>query len=287
MLQAYHMIDGAGCRVVELRYASMGVCAMALPPPLLPSAVRHRLMNDKDLVCTLRSDKEMLSDMYKAFFDAATAVLTKLQLAAVGWGASEATCLVQVMPSLTRLTEIDISQNCFDGRAASTLAEALSDHSSITSLRFNKNPAVKGHAAITLARAVVAMPSLVTFSEMPVQKLRADTIESLCLRWRGLGATEGYVLAFILPQCTRLKELDLRSNMEITDAAEALAEAVLAVKDLQSFAQLPMLSLRQNSLISLDVSYTPPHVLLGEEKKKEAERQAAGSGDDPPHGRAG
>ena len=59
------------------------------------------------------------------------------------------------------------------------------------------------------------------------------------MRWRGLGATEGYVLAFVLPGCTLLKELDLRSNIEITDAADALAEAVLAVKDLQSFAQVP------------------------------------------------
>ena len=47
------------------------------------------------------------------------------------------------------------------------------------------------------------------------------------------------MLAFVLPGCTLLKELDLRSNIEITDAADALAEADLAVKDLQSFAQVP------------------------------------------------
>ena len=42
--------------------------------------------------------------------------------AQVGWGAAEATCLVQVLPTLTKLTEIDLSQNRFDGPAASALA---------------------------------------------------------------------------------------------------------------------------------------------------------------------
>ena len=102
------------------------------------------------------------------------------------------------------------------------------------SVAYNK---INGEAAQQLAAAALGSLSLYVLSEVPIKELREDKLTKLELQSKGLGATEGIVLAELIKVNPVLTELDLSSNSIGIDGAKAIAEAlkvnpVLTILDL-------------------------------------------------------
>ena len=63
------------------------------------------------------------------------------------------------------------------------------------------------------------------FSQIPIKEIREDKHTELSLGGRGLGPTEGMVLAALIQGSAVLTDLNLSSNHIGPDGAKALADA--------------------------------------------------------------
>ena len=95
---------------------------------------------------------------------------------------------------------------------------------------------------------------MVTFGNVPIKKLRADTLTTLDLRCKDLGPTEAIVLAGLLSVSQSLTAVDTRRNEIKGEGAEQLAAAVLGSSSMVTFGDVPIQELRVDALTTLDLS---------------------------------
>lgn len=117
---------------------------------------------------------------------------------------------------------------CLDG-----IYPSMAPNKTITELDCRHNKEITGEAAEQLAHAVLARPQLVTFSRIPLDKLREDSakarnpIKELELFDSGLGPAEGHVLGSLLDAAGgSLLSLNLAYNHLGADGATAIANAL-------------------------------------------------------------
>jgi Ran GTPase-activating protein 1 len=133
--------------------------------------------------------------------------------------------LAAVVAGAGKLRTLDLSQNKLGAKDAQALAPALMKTTALTSLSVANNNIV-GEAAQQLAKAVLNCSSLEVLSGVPIKKLRAGKLTKLDLQGKGLGATEGIVLAELMQLRPVLNKLILYRNNIGDDGAKAIAEAL-------------------------------------------------------------
>ena len=130
--------------------------------------------------------------------------------------------LAAVVASAGKLRTLDLSQNRLDAEDARALAPALKT-TALTSLSVAQNDIV-GEAAQQLATAVLSCSSLEVLSGVPIKKLRADKLTKLDLQGKGLGVTEGIVLAELIQLSPVLQNCNLLKNNLDVESATMLAK---------------------------------------------------------------
>ena len=95
----------------------------------------------------------------------------------------------------------------------------------LTNLNVARND-ISGAAAQQLATAALGSKSLEVLSEVPIKELRADTLTELDLSGKGLGATEGIVLAELIKVTTAMTKLNLAMNQFGDKGGVAIANAL-------------------------------------------------------------
>lgn len=133
------------------------------------------------------------------------------------------------------------------------LAEYVSVSAVLKNLNVAYNPSINGEAAQQLAAAALSSTSLKVLSEVPIKELREDKHTALDLEDKGLGPTEGIVLAELVKFSAVLTSIDLSSNqlcgldMFGEGTYDGTGIAALA-KALEVNAVLTSLDLRINNL---------------------------------------
>jgi hypothetical protein len=110
-------------------------------------------------------------------------------------------------------------------RSALAIAHIIEQNEHLTDLDVRQSCFSKA-AAETLATAVCACASLVTFGPIPVAKMREDALTSLSLQNQSMLLVEVTVVARLLEGCNALLELDLQFNGVQAEGALALAAAI-------------------------------------------------------------
>ena len=91
-----------------------------------------------------------------------------------------------------------------------------------------------GEASETIAQAVLQHPTMEVFCNIPMKKMREDSLAELDLRGKGIGAHGAMVIAPLLEFSRALKSANLAKN-DIGDAgAAALSEALKSNSTLES-----------------------------------------------------
>ena len=103
--------------------------------------------------------------------------------------------------------QVDLSDNLLGDEGAKALAPAIRDSNSLTAVDTRQNR-IKGEGAEQLAAAVLGSFSMVTFGEVPIKELRADTLTTLDLSRKDLGPTEAIVLAGLLSVSSSLASVE-------------------------------------------------------------------------------
>lgn len=131
--------------------------------------------------------------------------------------------------SANELCGIDVlGQGAFTSEGIMAIAAAIRVNSFLTCLSTAHNE-ISGDGAQQLADAVLAMPTLESFSGIPLKELRADCLTSLDLSDKGLGVTEALVLANLVGFVSKsLTSLNLKGNELGAQGAAALAPAIAA-----------------------------------------------------------
>jgi len=152
-----------------------------------------------------------VAKLYETFFDAVAPAQHTLDLSNLAWGESEVCMLVEALPRFVSLESLDLSRNRAGAEGGKALAEALKVNTVLKSLSIAHNN-ISGEVAQQLAAVVLASKSLEVLSEVPIKELRADKLTTLELRGKGLGPTEGIVIAELLQGSTALTTLNLQGN---------------------------------------------------------------------------
>ena len=90
-----------------------------------------------------------------------------------------------------------VGRGIYNAEGITAIADALRVNASLTSLSTAHNN-MSGVGAQQLAAAVLAKPTLKVFSSIPLKELRTDSLTTLDLQSKGLGAPEAIVLADLL-----------------------------------------------------------------------------------------
>jgi len=159
--------------------------------------------------------------------------------------------LAAVVAGAGKLRTLDLSQNKLGAEDARALAPALKT-TALTSLSIANNN-IDGEVAQQLATAALGSSSLEVLSGVPIKKLRAGKLTKLDLQGKGLGATEGIVLAELIQLSPVLKNLSVANNKIDGEAAQQLATAVLSSASLEVFSEIPIKKLRADALTKLDL----------------------------------
>ena len=83
-----------------------------------------------------------------------------------------------------------------------------------------------GEGSVTIARAVLQHPTMEIFCEIPMKKMREDSLAELDLSGRGIGAHGATVVAHLLEFSRALTSLDLRFNSIWAGGAKAIADSL-------------------------------------------------------------
>ena len=94
--------------------------------------------------------------------------------------------------------QLDLSYNMIDAEGAKPLADALRVNGSITRIDVRYNN-ITGDGASQLSAAVLANTKIEFFNEIPIKKMRADSLTSLDLSSKGIGVEGGMVVAGLVP----------------------------------------------------------------------------------------
>ena len=133
------------------------------------------------------------------------------------------------------------------------MADALRVNGSLTSLDVGYN-GIQGEGAKQVAAAVLAKPTLVIFTSIPLKELRADSLTTLDLKGKGLGVPEAIVLADLLKSVSAsMTRVDVRDNSIAGDGASQLSAAVLANTKIEVFNEIPIKEMRADSLTELNL----------------------------------
>jgi len=127
--------------------------------------------------------------------------LTTLKLPSAGIGPPGgivAACAARACPTLTSLV---LPYNRMGVEGGEAMASMLRSQHRLTVLDVRSNGIV-GETAAALARAVLASPTLLTFGEIDIRRLRDGADERLELIGLSLGPPEAHVLAGLLAQST-------------------------------------------------------------------------------------
>ena len=170
------------------------------------------------------------------------ATLTTLYLGSNDIGDEGGVAIAKALSVNATLTTLFLWANKIGDKGGIAIAKALKVNATLTNLNVAWNN-ISGEAARQLAAAALVSKSLEVLSEAPIKELRADTLTELDLKYKGLGPTEGIVLAELIKVTASLKSLDLSYNKNIGD------EGWIAIaKSLEVNAILTTLSLRNNAL---------------------------------------
>jgi Ran GTPase-activating protein (RanGAP) involved in mRNA processing and transport len=139
------------------------------------------------------------------------------------------------------LTSIDLSRNQLCGLDAYgqgtytaegiiVIADALRVNGALTSVDVGWND-ITGNVAQELATVVLSKPTLEIFCNIPIKKLRADSLSELDLSGKGVGVTGALVLANLLPVTGALTTLDLSFNDLKYEGISAVCKAIKSNKE--------------------------------------------------------
>ena len=92
---------------------------------------------------------------------------------------------------------------------------------------------ITGDAAQELASVVLSKPTLEIFCNIPIKKLRADSLSELDLSGKGVGVPGALVLANLLPVTGALTKLSLAQNKLEVEGTKAICEALEQNKTLK------------------------------------------------------
>jgi len=159
--------------------------------------------------------------------------------------------LAAVVAGAGKLRTLGLSQNKLDAEDARALAPALKT-TALTSLSV-ANSNIVGEGAQQLATAVLSSSSLEVLSGVPIKKLRAGKLTKLDLKGKGLGATEGIVLAELMQLSPVLENLSVANNNIDGEGAQHLARVVLSSASLKVFSEIPIKKIRADALTKLDL----------------------------------
>jgi len=148
---------------------------------------------------------------------------------------------------------LDLSQKLGgDPPTVRRVLAAMMKTTALTSLSVANNN-IDGEGAQQLATAVLNCSSLEVLSGVPIKKLRAGKLTKLDLQGKGLGATEGIVLAELIQLSPVLENLSVANNNIDGEAAQQLARVVLRSASLEVFSEIPIKKLRADTLTKLDL----------------------------------
>ena len=133
-------------------------------PPLVPEEFARRAMSK---VLTNGKDKEVLLRLQAAVATTVLGSVREVSFAGLGWGDEDAALLAKALPMCGQLVSLDLVRNPFGG----------------------------GDGAQRLAAALHDTPTLENVSGIPLKELRADSLTTLDLQRKNLGALEAMVLA--------------------------------------------------------------------------------------------
>ena len=136
-------------------------------PPLVPEEFARRAMSK---VLTNGKDKEVLLRLQAAVATTVLGSVREVSFAGLGWGDEDAALLAKALPMCGQLVSLDLVRNPFGG----------------------------GDGAQRLAAALRDTPTLENVSGIPLKELRADSLTTLDLQQKDLGALEAMVLADLL-----------------------------------------------------------------------------------------
>ena len=140
-----------------------------------------------------------------------TSVLTSLNLWSNSLGVEGGKAIASAIMANGVLANLNLMGNQIGSEGGKALAAALKVNSVLKSLSVARND-IGGEAAQQLAAAVLSSKSLEVFSMVPIKELREDKLTELNLNSKGLGPTEGIVLAELIEGNSVLTSLSLKYN---------------------------------------------------------------------------
>ena len=138
-------------------------------------------------------------------------VLTSLNLWSNSLGVEGGKAIASAIMANGVLANLNLMGNQIGSEGGKALAAALKVNSVLKSLSVARND-IGGEAAQQLAAAVLSSKSLEVFSMVPIKELREDKLTELNLNSKGLGPTEGIVLAELIEGNSVLTSLSLKYN---------------------------------------------------------------------------
>ena len=175
------------------------VCAAKRTVPLLPEAADKLLHTVKAF--TVPADADVVSRVYRGFFEDVATTVERLDFPTLSWGLSEAKSLAQTLPRFLQLSSLDVSHNDLGAEGGVALAPALTACTRLRSLNLAEcNLGALGGAAI--ARAVGTHPVLTSLDV-------SLNVNDECL---ADGSPFGVAIAAALCQSTSLRSVNLSSN---------------------------------------------------------------------------
>ena len=149
-------------------------------PPLVPEEFAARA---ESKALTNGKDKQVLLDLQRTVATTVLAGVQEMSFVRLGWGGDDGALLAKALPLCHTLRILDV--------------------------RYNN---ISGDGAAQLAAAVLAMPSIESFNNIPVKEMRADSFITLGLTHKNFGGVGCLVLAGLLPVMASLTSVSLLGN---------------------------------------------------------------------------
>ena len=175
------------------------VCASKRPAPMLPEAASALFQTT--LRFTEPRDADVVSEVYRSFFESVVCHANTLCFASLGWGVAEATALAAALPRFRALTSLDVSHNALGADGGSALCACIGAMPHLSTLNVSETDlgAAGGHA---LATAIIASASLTS----------VDASMNIGGARLGEAVAFGVAMAGAIAQSVCLVHLSLSSN---------------------------------------------------------------------------
>ncbi|XP_045553127.1 protein NLRC5 isoform X3 [Salmo salar] len=163
--------------------------------------------------------------------------------------------LVQVLANCTELEVLHLSRNKLSLACAAKMGQVLPTLTHLRVLDLSENP-IGREGSVSISNALIFMKyltkiHLTSIGTSELTGLAASLAYCVCAEdvsfaWNGCGDDVAVKLSEVLPQCQKLRRLDLESNSISATGAEALA------RSLQSCPSLEVIRLWRNSISTSD-----------------------------------